>query len=437
VACAVDGRTYRWTVAAATAAALAVRLVYAFAVEVGDTWHGDAAYYHYQASYLVKGAIYVDPFVYAHHPHSPLAPSAVHPPLFTAVLALGDLLGLRSMGAQKVVVVLIGTATVPVLSALARRVAGARAGAVAAVLAALYPGLWIFDGQVLSEALVIALAAAFTLAVYRWRARPSARWAVAVGALCALCALTRAEMALLVLLVVVPAAWGLRRDGRRLARADRLRAAVGVLAVAGAVVAPWVVRNLVVFDHPVLLSDQLDITLAAANNEPTYYGQFFGSWCYPCVRDVRAPAGDESDQALFWRARAERYVRAHLSRLPTVVGARVGLTWGLYAPIAQANASRIEGWPVPVTEAWLAWWYPLLALSVAGVVLLRRRGVAVYPLVALFAIATAAVVVTYGNFRFRAEAEMSTVVLGAVALDALIGVVARDRGAGREVGTWR
>jgi hypothetical protein len=186
------------------------------------------------------------------------------------------------------------------------------------------------------------------------------------------------------------------------------------------VLAPWTIRNLVAFRHPVFLSDQLGITLAAANNNSTYgNGPLFASWCFPCVHDVKEPVGDESVQQIFWEHRAETYVEHHLSRVPAVIAGRVGRTRDLYIPLLEAHEDVIEGWPIAVSMAWLWWFYPLAVLAIGGAVALRRRKVAVYPMLALPATVTAAVILTYGNIRFRAEAEVVVVALAAVGIDAL------------------
>ncbi len=54
-----------------------------------------------------------------------------------------------------------------------------------------------------------------------------------------------------------------------------------------------------------------------------------------------------------------------------------------------------------------------------GVIMRRRRGPPVFPLVVIPAIALFTVAVTYANPRFRAAAETSLAILTAVAIDAL------------------
>ena len=83
-----------------------------------------------------------------------------------------------------------------------------------------------------------------------------------------------------------------------------------------------------------------------------------------------------------------------------------------------ADQDFLEGWPIPVSDAWLAWFYPLLALAACGAVILRRRGQPIYPLMAMFIVATLTAFATYGSYRFRSEAEVAIVILAAVTLDA-------------------
>jgi hypothetical protein len=59
----------------------------------------------------------------------------------------------------------------------------------------------------------------------------------------------------------------------------------------------------------------------------------------------------------------------------------------------------------------------LLPCAVVGTVMLRRRRVPITPLMAQFVVVTITAGAIYGLVRFRIPAEVSLVVLGAVALD--------------------
>lgn len=414
---AAPSRSFPWWMALVASVGLGLRLIFAFVVKAGAPLQGDAAYYHGQAKLNLEGHWFVNPVIIAerHHPAA-LVQSAQHPPLFTMVLTLGDLFGLRSESAQLVLVCLIGTATIVLTGMVARDLVSERAGVIAAVIAALYPGFWVYDGEVMSEALVMLLTALTILATVRCFRECTTGRVVVLGLVTGACALTRAELVLLIPLVALPTVLWQRGMAWR-----RKLALCGVaLLVSVGTMAPWVARNLAVFHHPVYLSDQLPITLAAANNSSTYSGPLTASWCFDCLLGVHfTPTEDESDEGVHWSAQAKRYIESHKTRALEVAALRVGLEWNAYAPLRQAEHDFIEGWPTPVSDAWLIWYYPLMALAVVGGVILRRRRRPIYPLVAMFVIVTLAAFVTYGNYRFRAEAEVAMVVLAAVTLDAI------------------
>jgi hypothetical protein len=409
---AIRGRGPRFPrrLAAIAAGGLAVRLVYVLVLTPHLRGLGDATYYHELANRLADGAGFVDP-------GNGTTPTALHPPLFPLLLALPSSLGLDSYTAHRVVVCLVGTATIVVVGLVARRLGGERAGLIAAGLAALYPTLISADSAVMSETLLGLLVALSMLAAYRLIDRPGLGRAALLGAVIGLAALTRGE-AILLLVLLLP--W----------RRPKLAAAVALACVV--VVAPWTIRNLSTFEKPVLLSSNEGNLIAGANCPSTYYGRDIGSWDLRCV-----PHGplfeDDSLAAARFRHAGVEYARDHAGRIPLVVLARLGRTFELYQPIRQAEhaEARAAGLEVAGAVAFLL----LVPVGAYGAVLLRRRGVRLTPVLAPFAVAVAATVVGYGVPRFRHPADVALTVLAAVALDAVIAqrtgsAVASPRSAG-------
>jgi uncharacterized membrane protein YoaK (UPF0700 family) len=72
-------------------------------------------------------------------------------------------------------------------------------------------------------------------------------------------------------------------------------------------------------------------------------------------------------------------------------------------------------------------YYALAVGTVAGVVVLRRRRIPVLPLLAPIISVALTVSVTFGETRYRALAEVSLVVLSAVAVDAALRALGRRR----------
>jgi 4-amino-4-deoxy-L-arabinose transferase-like glycosyltransferase len=383
----------RW-LAAIAAGGLAVRLIYTLALTPHLRGLGDAAFYHGLAQALGDGRGFVDPAFGT--------PTALHPPLFPLVLALPSALGLDSYNAHRVVVCLIGTGTIVGVGLLARHVAGERAGLLAAGVAALSPVLISADSAVMSETLLGLLVVLCALCAYRLRERPTAARAVLLGALIGLAALTRGEALLLVPLLLP---W------------RRPKLAAALVAACVVTLAPWTIRNLSDFHKPVLLSTNEGGLLAGANCPSTYRGRDIGSWDIRCV--MTRIGSDESEAAAQARRAGLDYAGAHLGRLPLVVLARLGRTFELLQPVRQAEQAEARAEGLELAGAVV--WFLLLPFGVYGLVLLRRRGVPLVPLLAPFALAVAATVVGYGVPRFRHPADVALAVLAGVALDGLIG----------------
>jgi hypothetical protein len=109
-----------------------------------------------------------------------------------------------------------------------------------------------------------------------------------------------------------------------------------------------------------------------------------------------------------------RYALHHLGRLPAVVVARERRMWGLYRPM-QTNPGR-SPW---AQDAGVVMYYMLVPLTVCGFVLLRRRRVQTWPLVAPFVLVALAAALVYGYLRFRHPAEIPLVILAGVAIEQL------------------
>jgi hypothetical protein len=367
-----------------TLGALAVRVIAAIATN-DHLVQGDAMTFHQVAQHLADGQGFRQPFT--------PGPTAEHPPAWEVVLAAADKLGANGYLTHRLIGALLGTVTVALIGLLGRAVAGARVGLVAAGIAAVYPMLWTADVSLMSETLYgTFLVAALLAAVHRR--------AALLGLLLALAALTRGEALLLVPLLAVPLFW----------RAPR-RLAVCVVTFA-VVLAPWTIRNLATFDTPVLISSNASGLWVGANCPGSYYGPLVGYWVFQCYTPQRR---GEDEAAYFARQRGigTRYLRAHVSRLPAVLGARVlrlfdawSLPQSVFINAQEGRAPRSVKWGIRM--AWL-----VMALALPGAFLLRRERLVVLAPVAMVVVVG---LVTYGTTRFRFAAEPSFCVLAAVAV---------------------
>jgi 4-amino-4-deoxy-L-arabinose transferase-like glycosyltransferase len=399
------GSWHLWLVAL-VALGLGIRLGYVVGWSGPARETGDAIYYHVGANLLADGHGFLHPIALAFAFRE--MPGADHPPAYIVYLAAASVAGFRSFFEHQVWSCILGAATVGVVGFAGRRIGGNRAGLIAAGLAAVLPTLWMPDGWVLSETMAIFATALVILAAYRcWDdARPlNAIWlGVAIG----IAALSRSELLTLSPLVVLPLFW--------LRRASAQRPVVSVLVAFAAtvmVIGPWVGYNLARFDdETVLLSNNLDRTMAASWCADGFYGPIVGYKSYPCleaaaVGDTQAEQNAHAGEV--WRA----YARDHLGRVPAVAAARVGRLWGLFRPTQQVHLeTTFPGGP----ERWATWasfvmtWI-MLALAPLGAWRLRRLGRPIFPLLAPIIAVSAGAALTFGQLRYRMPADPALVLL--------------------------
>lgn len=405
-------RGTRIVVAVIALAAFVGRVCVVARFATGEPDGGDPLYYHLQANLLVDGHGFAEPFGW--RSTGELEPSAIHPPGFSIWLALASAFGFDTVFAHKVMSALAGALTVVIVGAIGQRLGGARAAMAAAGLAALHPNLWVIDGALMPEALFGLTVALVLLATYHAASSPGASWrrAAVVGAAIGAATLVRGEALLFVPLL---GGWLAIRRGAGDARERVLRlAAVGLAA--GAVVAPWTIRNLVTFDSPVLVSANGDEVLRNANCDRTWSGPLVGFWSVECYVPEPPPALDEAERAAFWRRAGIAYIRGHADRLPYVVATRVGRVWDVYRPSHNVDLSTVEGRDRDVARIGQLVYFALVPLAALGALTLRRRGVAVWPLLSTFVVVTATAIYAYGVIRFRVPAELALVTLAGCAL---------------------
>jgi 4-amino-4-deoxy-L-arabinose transferase-like glycosyltransferase len=271
------------------------------------------------------------------------------------------------------------------------------------------------DGLVMSETLTALTVVAAMFATLWWRDRPS-RWrAAALGALCGVAALARVEF-----LLLVPLLGAVVLFSPSAPRAEQWKQAGIVVLTAAAVLAPWVSFNLARFRDPTFISTNDGLTLAGANCDSVYHGRAMGFWSLACASNP--PPGDQSQVSSALRRRGLDYVKAHTTRVPVVVGARVGRTWSLYRPLDMLELNQGEDREAWVTRLGLIVYYPTLLLAIAGAIDLwrRRRRVVLWVLCVPPIIVTLNTIVTYGQTRFRAGAEPSLALLAAFGIAALV-----------------
>jgi hypothetical protein len=186
------------------------------------------------------------------------------------------------------------------------------------------------------------------------------------------------------------------------------------------VLAPWTIRSSIALGEPVLGGTTSGGLFAGANCHLTYYGSAIGDWRFQCLKLNPGPRGNEAQKEDFWRNQGIDYAKDHLGRLPVVVGARILRAWDLYSPSQAQFVAEVEGRPTWTSQLGLVMYYPILALAVCGVIVLRQRKRMLWILLAPPVLVTITCAIGFGLTRYRMPAEPSLLVLAAVAVDAFI-----------------
>jgi Dolichyl-phosphate-mannose-protein mannosyltransferase len=430
-------RDFKVGLAAIVAFALVLRVAWVLIARRDFALHGDDYFYHWQANALADGHGFLNPFAWK--ALGRIDPSAAHPPLYSLYLSVFSWFGFATPLAHRLASCLLGTGGVLLVGLAGRRIAGTRAGLLAALVAAVYPMLWINDGMLTSESMYVLIIAGMILAAYRlWDSRT---WwnAGVLGATIGLACLTRPEAIVLVPFVGLPYLF---------ARSPDVKRRIGLFLVLGltclVVILPWWVRNITTFEKPTFLATGNGSVLQIANCDSTYSGPLLGYWDIQCAIADRPPANaeqeklqkdskvpglvyliaqdprDESIPDATARSKALHYIRDHLSKAPVVAAARVARVWGVFRVQQQVDLDvfferrgRVPSWAGTIM------YYLLIPISGYALYSMYKRRRPISPMVAIFAMVTVTTAISIGITRYRVGADVALAVLGGVGIDAL------------------
>ncbi|HEX3564216.1 MAG TPA: hypothetical protein VHU17_02510 [Acidimicrobiales bacterium] len=402
---------------------LGIRLYYALgAAQPAVPKGADQYYYRSQAELITHGHWFVIPGSVVHG--SSGVPGLAHPPLFSTVLAVADLIGLRGVDGQRAFLCVLSVIAIFCCGRIGARLPGRATEMTVAWVAAVLPGMWIYSGQVLSESITIPVVAGTLFALYRMWERPTHGRTAVLGLMIALCALTRPE--LLALAVVFAPLWLRSHPWKK-----RMTLTLTFLAVLVVLVGPWVGRNLHDFRDQEIMSANLGSVVVGANCNATYSGPLLGTWDSRCVSAVHPPPGDDSTLDHFYLAAGEHYIGKHTSRVPTVIAARLGRSLGVWpAPAQQVSWNSIAAGVWPRWSSWLYWvtWIVSIPFVLIAVVSLRRRRAMAWPLyvlIGLFFVVSAAL---NDNVRYASSCQPALAVLVGVGLTTAVSTVLNRQG---------
>jgi 4-amino-4-deoxy-L-arabinose transferase-like glycosyltransferase len=351
---------------------------------------------------------------------APGHPSALTQPLYGFFLVPIYWVFGRNWESVGLAQVLMATATALTVFAIARRVAP-RFAVLAAVVATWNPYLIWHDVHVNREIVDQLVLALIVLTVLIAVERRSPRWGVLAGALCGVAILGNSRLLLLPVLVAVFLVVGhLRRP---------VLTAVAVLAAAGAVLAPWMIRNDVQVGCLAITTDGR--AFWKANNAATYRILAEGKW----IDDVPQKGFPLSaqDVAKRWRRTgiwrevpectqmrrfqrlAKTWIENHPGGKAKLALQSTKLLWDPRSHETQGRPGRGTWQDTARRDVEPLWAVPIYLLALAGLALAPRFFAAFAASLLLYN--TAAAWVFAGTTRYRVPFDFLLVLLGAAALE--------------------
>lgn len=315
----------------------------------------------------------------------------------------------------------VGTITVALIGVLAWQLAGALVGLVALWTAALYPPLIAFGTAILSEVTFVPVVlAALAAALQYRRSSHDLRWAAATGALGGLACLARPN-GFLILIPLLVALWPQRPRFSPV----RLRPLAVMLGVVVLTVAPWTVRNSIVFERFTPLGTEGGYVLAGMYNDTVRTSDREKAvWQPPQLLPEYAslferPDLDEADLDERLRSRALREIREHPGFVLEAGFLNAGRLAHWSGPSrARTEARQILGIPRSVTDAGVYGFYVIAALALVGCATSAIRRVPRFVWLVPLMMATTAFV--GGWIRYRAPIDPFLVILAAAAIAAAL-----------------
>jgi len=390
---------WRWLLAALFLLALLVRLWAAAAYPAEPS--GDALDYRRLAQGLAAGAGYVN---------EAGMPTAWRPPGYPAFLACVFAVFGNEIRPAAVAQAALGALTALLFVALGSAVAGRRAGALAGLLAAVYPGFFWLPRLLLSENLALFLLAASLYAAAALARRWSPSWALGLGLLLGVGTLVRVANVMFAVALLLWFALHFRARWREWRRGLAALALLG--AGAGVVLLPWAARNYGVFGKP-LLANQGGLTFYSSYWPPSKNGRpVWGTLAGkedPFVAEAERSGDERAVSESLRRAGVER-LKQNPSHFFRVVPSKL---ISLAAPFDWETFPHAEGTSRSLNPVYVL----VLIPAMLGVFVLRGPGA---PLGSLLWVLPAAVLaqalVAYGSPRFRLPAETSTILWASAAL---------------------
>jgi hypothetical protein len=382
---------------------LSFGLRFAYAAATGALWRPQTWEMEQVATNLIEGK----GFLYVAHG---LAYRSYCEPMYPFLAAAVYLLTGHSFVVLVLVQLIIASATVWIAGRAATVAADdSTTGGVTALILAVHPGLIRYSSILHPFVLDCFFFTAAGAALLRYRQKPTLGRGCAAAALVGLGALTRPTI-----LVFLLVAFWIDFRTRRIAV---------VMATALAFVAPWTIRNAVVY-HQFMLTRSGSGYVFWLGNNPASTGSAADAAGRPLWQSApaefqrRINAADEPARDRLFLDDARRYIRAHPAAAVVRIGRRMAYFWWFSPQWGAAYAPRMR-------FVYRLWWGGLLMLIGVGLIGLTRAARArrrdLLLLASLALLVSAAQSLYYVEGRHRLAVEPLIVPLAAAGIMVIVG----------------
>lgn len=245
--------------------ALFVRIIYNITVAHGYIPEFDAGYYHTIALHLNSEHC----FCLQSYDHT-----TSRAPFWPFVMAIIYRLVGPYNAYPRLFLCFLGSGTCVLTYLFARDIFNKKVALVVGILAALYPGLFIYDGWLYSESVYTFFTMGFAYSLFRMQRSLHVRWMVSCGVCLACASLTRPNGIGLLLLVLIWTLVMLR--SRTISWRKLVQGILVISCLTFGLIAPWTFRNYQRNHHFTLVATGSGAVMAGSYNDTTVTSTMFG-----------------------------------------------------------------------------------------------------------------------------------------------------------------
>ncbi len=387
--------------------ALLVRIIYNSTVARGYIPRYDAGYYNGLGQHLI------DEHCFCVEAYKPTTGRAPFWPFIIA--AIYTITGPKNFYAR-LFLCFLGAGTCVLTYLYAKDMFNRWIGWIASVIAACYPGLYIYDGWLYSESVYTFLLLAFAYSLFLLQSTAQVRWMIASGFALALAALTRPNGLILLAMLLVWA--GIMLKTSILSWRVLLRSILSIVLITLCLIIPWTLRNYKEAHTFIPVATGSGLVLAGVYNDTALTDTTSpGMWVPPDF--IRPPVDYHGHNCCDYTGEADsiayarHWIQTHLSSMPYMLGLHFTNMWRPYTsedglPVRefpQRTASKIVWAMMIITPL------PIFLLAALGLLATWRRWreLCIIYLMLLFTIIQNTAF--YGSSRFRAPIEPLLVIL--------------------------